>query len=581
MFLYRPIETIPLEQSHVRDALYDAFCYTNISNAFYQDKPIKSLYELPNNEEVITLCPSPYDRNCLIKTKVRRDDDQFTIQLEGCKFTTKIQLTESEEVLLVTKTVEGIIYITFRRFVFVLWNEEKKNVVYDFPLNTIFDVGYSNGLLVVTPNPFYQADLPNSLNIPMAPNDSESVVTTIKKRCLECGIINRPDKGLFYRQDKTRVERKSVIEYDTNLFKEYSNPRFQFCETYPEVFVVPKDASDDVILQCANFRSKKRLPICMYEDNLTHTSLFRSAQPLVANSNYYIGVFVESASKEDQTYLNCIRTVGKSEESTLVILDCRSRVNANANRVNGGGYENTNTYTKTDLQFLNIPNIHEVRNTFANMRNALRDRKTLTPTQYFSKISGWLELLSSLLVCVKMAVGLIRSEVNVLVHCSDGWDRTAQMSALTRLVLEKKTRTIKGFFDLIYQEWILAGHKFMTRLHTKTSENSPVFLQFLEVVVTLVKHRPSAFQFNEDFLIKLAAEAVCPKTVTFLFDCEYDRFLACSRDYEDFFTVEEKNWEEIDCEKLKDVDLDISCNEFQVWETFYLRKIDCIVIEQD
>ena len=34
---------------------------------------------------------------------------------------------------------------------------------------------------------------------------------------------------------------------------------------------------------------------------------------------------------------------------------------------------------------------------------------------------------------------------SVLVHCSDGWDRTAQLTSLAMLMLDPYFRTIKGF----------------------------------------------------------------------------------------------------------------------------------------
>ena len=37
----------------------------------------------------------------------------------------------------------------------------------------------------------------------------------------------------------------------------------------------------------------------------------------------------------------------------------------------------------------------------------------------------------------------------VLVHCSDGWDRTPQISALVRICLDKYHRTLEGFLSLV------------------------------------------------------------------------------------------------------------------------------------
>jgi len=38
---------------------------------------------------------------------------------------------------------------------------------------------------------------------------------------------------------------------------------------------------------------------------------------------------------------------------------------------------------------------------------------------------------------------------NVLVHCSDGWDRTSQLCALAEILLDPYYRTMVGFQNLI------------------------------------------------------------------------------------------------------------------------------------
>jgi hypothetical protein len=75
---------------------------------------------------------------------------------------------------------------------------------------------------------------------------------------------------------------------------------------------------------------------------------------------------------------------------------------------------------------------------------------------------------------------------NVLVHCSDGWDRTSQMSALAQLLLDPYYRTVKGFQVLVEKDWLSFGHMFSRRcghFSSKDTDNrSPVFLQFLDCV---------------------------------------------------------------------------------------------------
>lgn len=56
--------------------------------------------------------------------------------------------------------------------------------------------------------------------------------------------------------------------------------------------------------------------------------------------------------------------------------------------------------------------------------------------------SSWLDYISLILKGAKeMAVDMMEGK-NVMVHCSDGWDRTAQLSSLCQLLLDPYYRTI-------------------------------------------------------------------------------------------------------------------------------------------
>ena len=90
---------------------------------------------------------------------------------------------------------------------------------------------------------------------------------------------------------------------------------------------------------------------------------------------------------------------------------------------------------------------------------------------------------------------------SVLVHCSDGWDRTAQLTSLAMILLDPYFRTLKGFQVgfmkrnmlpisgqvLIEKEWLSFGHKFGQRIGQGSDKHSddqrsPIFLQFIECV---------------------------------------------------------------------------------------------------
>lgn len=51
-------------------------------------------------------------------------------------------------------------------------------------------------------------------------------------------------------------------------------------------------------------------------------------------------------------------------------------------------------------------------------------------------------------------------KTSVVVHCSDGWDRTAQLTSLSMLMLDGHYRTIRGFEVLLEKEWLSFGHRF-------------------------------------------------------------------------------------------------------------------------
>ena len=67
----------------------------------------------------------------------------------------------------------------------------------------------------------------------------------------------------------------------------------------------------------------------------------------------------------------------------------------------------------------------------------------------------------------------------------------------------------------------------ITHLHTHTQvdskEESPVFTQFLDATYQMMCQFPSAFQFNERFLLTLHDHLYSSQFGTFLGNCEKDR----------------------------------------------------------
>jgi hypothetical protein len=153
-------------------------------------------------------------------------------------------------------------------------------------------------------------------------------------------------------------------------------------------------------------------------------------------------------------------------QQSNVIYDARPQTNAEVNRMNKGGSENMTRYNFASKIFLNIPNIHGVRKSLHRISSALQDTDILSTsisTQALDS-SSWLEYISCILrgsASIAKKVGIEHS--HVLVHCSDGWDRTSQLCALAQIMLDPYFRTIDGFIVLVEKDFLSFGHMFRLR----------------------------------------------------------------------------------------------------------------------
>lgn len=169
----------------------------------------------------------------------------------------------------------------------------------------------------------------------------------------------------------------------------------------------------------------------------------------------------------------------------------------------GKGFESDKNYDNCTISFMNIPNIHVIRKSLEALKDACVEENWLRALD----TSGWLEHIFKVLKASLRIVHSIHYEtLSVLVHCSDGWDRTAQLTSLSMLMMDPYYRSLKGFMVLIEKEWVSFGHKFCDRsawgLHGwKDEEYSPIFQQFIDCVYQIMHQHPCAFEFNEDLLL--------------------------------------------------------------------------------
>lgn len=297
-----------------------------------------------------------------------------------------------------------------------------------------------------------------------------------------------------------------------------ANREYKVCETYPRELYVPKTATPPMIMGSSNFRSKGRLPVLSYCRQGTEAAICRCSQPLSGFSARCV---------EDEKLLKAI-SAANSGNHYMYVVDTRPKLNAMANRAAGKGYENEDNYSNIRFQFVGIENIHVMRSSLQKLLE-VNGNKGLSVNDFYSGLesSGWLRHIKAVLdAAIFLAKAIVVENASVLVHCSDGWDRTSQVCSLGSLLLEPYYRTMEGFMVLIEKDWISFGHKFSERcghLDGDLKEVSPVFTQFLECVWHLTEQFPQAFEFNEAFLLQIHEHVHSCQFGNFIGNCQKER----------------------------------------------------------
>ncbi|OWB75342.1 hypothetical protein B5S31_g5227 [[Candida] boidinii] len=351
----------------------------------------------------------------------------------------------------------------------------------------------------------------------------------------------------------------------TNLNKDY-----KLCPSYPSTLIVPRIISDSVLGHSVRFRSKNRFPALSYYYKKNGCTITRCAQPLVG--------IKQNRSFQDEKLLNEIfktnnnvnydnndndndnNMTTKRNRKFNLIVDCRPLSNAVAQTALGAGTEIMDNYDDCKKIFLNIDNIHVIRDSLNKVREVLKngDISTNLYNKELLYKSNWLKHISTILSGVDILVkSMVLNNNHLLIHCSDGWDRTTQISSLVQICLDPYYRTINGFVILIEKEWLSFGHRFNERCghlqnETKFHDNienlnsnqatqafrqvtnhfkhkksvkfvSPIFQQFLDCIYQLIRQYPNKFEYNERFLRRLVYHLYSCQYGTFLFDCERER----------------------------------------------------------
>ncbi|KAJ6247264.1 myotubularin-related [Anaeramoeba flamelloides] len=299
-----------------------------------------------------------------------------------------------------------------------------------------------------------------------------------------------------------------------------ANEKWKICPTYPRELPLPSSITLKDIQAISKFRSKGRLPVLSYYYRKNLTTITRSSQPKVG--------LTRSRCIEDEKLLKEIAAT--TENDKLSILDCRPKKNALANMGRHGGFEILSNYGNCTLDFLGIENIHAMRDSLSKLKT-LVNQSVVEEKKWLSGLEDtmWLFHIQKILEgSIKIVKYITIGAISVLVHCSDGWDRTAQACSLSQLIIDPYFRTVEGFEVLIEKEWLGYGHKFHQRVghlnkNARDTQRSPVFLQFIDCVYQILRQFPTAFEFNEDFLIFILKHLFSLQFGTFLYNSNRER----------------------------------------------------------
>ena len=486
----------------------------------------------------------------IIKGDFYKDPELISKNCELSEPETPLLYTEAEVVFNDSQKYKGILVITEFRLIFEFFNKEQKNKIHlpkdylRFPLFSISKVEknlntkeYNIYLIDVTlkDSRFLRFSIVNSVNYnfyfflegKVNPREYKDLY---KYTELYNNVIKK-EKNHFNGwdiYDPIREFSRQGVTEDNNLGLRYCylNKNFFLCESYPEFLIAPSNITDKQLQQAALYRTKGRLPIMAYyymgnidENSKYVPTIWRSAQ----NKGGLMG------SKKNENDINLIKSI-QNMSKNLFIYDCRPKLNAMANRLNGGGYENMDHYDNLDLTFCEIDNIHKARSSLNSLYSLCLSDKINDNNKFWASVdnTGWFTFVYLLLKNAYEISELIQDNNSVLIHCSDGWDRTSQLSALTQILLDPFYRTINGFAVLVEKDWLSFGHQFALRngLMKKgggDDQASPIFLQFLDAVHQLLLQNPNSFEFNEKFLLFLANNYNLNLYGTFMFNNDKHR----------------------------------------------------------
>ncbi|XP_046643295.1 myotubularin-related protein 9-like [Daphnia pulicaria] len=315
---------------------------------------------------------------------------------------------------------------------------------------------------------------------------------------------------------------KLVMQQQEDWRISYVNKDYSICSSYPSAVVVPKSVDDDVLIAAASFRVGGRFPVLSYRHE-GGAVMMRSSQP-------HSGPNVKRC-REDEKLLNSVLKPGMRG----YIIDTRHQSTTPTPKSKGsGGFETESHYPQWRRIHKPIERLQSLLESLSKLVEACLDNGS-SMDKWLSRLesSQWLSYVKETMNCACLVSQCIDQETAaVLLHGGEGLDSTLAVSALAQVILSPDSRTVHGFEALIEREWIQAGYPFVQRHHrsalsntvSRSKENAPTFLLFIDCTWQIMQQFPCSFEFNEGFLLQLARHSYWSQFGTFLGNNELDRY---------------------------------------------------------
>lgn len=298
----------------------------------------------------------------------------------------------------------------------------------------------------------------------------------------------------------------------TNINKDYS-----VCPTYSNVLIVPKQATDDQLMQSAQFRTLGRFPILSFRHE-NGAILLRSSQP--ANTDK------QKRCRADEAILNMV--LGKSTKGFII-----DPWGKNDGKRNSETDQHYTQWKKVTRPIGNFNHPSAILESFSKLMEAINDI-TCSSDKWLSRLdnSNWLTLvLNSLNTACTVAQCLHQDAAPVLVHGGKGLDVTLITTSLVQIILNPDCRTIRGLQALIEREWLQAGHPFFSRhkqscytpSQNRQKTSGATFALFLDCVYQIFNQFPCSFEYDSNFLVTLFEHSYFSQYGSFLCDSEKQR----------------------------------------------------------